>query len=225
MHERTQARRAQPAASERSVLPSGGGRPLEAQTRARMESQFGHDFGRVRVHSDREAQESALALGARAYTRGQDVVFGAGEYAPESELGQRLLAHELTHVVQQTAGPPAESPLIQRDLLPKWRLGDWEILPPKPTTKTDDRYDNQQNRDRAERKEEDARSGDKNPYEWWKPATPPPAPDPNDKLDPLNWPKTIKTPPEELPPLPPPAPNPKGDFPTLPVEPGDGQYA
>ena len=66
-----------------------------------MESRFGHDFSRVRVHTDARATDSALAVNAQAYTVGRDVVFGVGEYAPGAHTGKSLLAHELTHVVQQ----------------------------------------------------------------------------------------------------------------------------
>jgi hypothetical protein len=81
------------------------GQPLEAATRASMEPRFGYDFSRVRVHTDARAAESARAVHALAYTVGRDVVFGAGQYVPGTSAGRRLLAHELTHVVQQTAGP------------------------------------------------------------------------------------------------------------------------
>jgi peptidoglycan hydrolase-like protein with peptidoglycan-binding domain len=84
-----------------TVLNSGGGQPLDATTRAFMEPRFGHDFSQVRVHTDARAAESARAVSALAYTVGKNVVFGAGHYAPETSVGQRLLAHELTHVVQQ----------------------------------------------------------------------------------------------------------------------------
>ena len=77
------------------------GQPLESTTRRFMESRFGHDFSQVRVHTDAKAAESAQAVQAQAFTRGRDVVFGAGQYAPETRRGKRLLAHELTHVVQQ----------------------------------------------------------------------------------------------------------------------------
>lgn len=79
----------------------GGGRPLDPATRAFMEPRFGHDFSQVRVHTDTQAAESARGVNALAYTLGKDVVFGAGQYAPGTARGQRLLAHELTHVVQQ----------------------------------------------------------------------------------------------------------------------------
>lgn len=78
-----------------------GGRPLDAPTRRYFEPRFGRGFGDVRVHTDGRAAETARSLNARAFTLGNDVVFGAGEYAPHSMKGRRLLAHELTHTVQQ----------------------------------------------------------------------------------------------------------------------------
>lgn len=77
------------------------GQPLDAATRSFMEPRFGHDFSRVRVHNNAQAVESAGAVNALAYTAGQNVVFGKGQYAPSSPQGQKLLAHELAHVVQQ----------------------------------------------------------------------------------------------------------------------------
>lgn len=79
----------------------GPSQPLDAATRQTMEAGFGHDFSRVRVHSDAQAAQSARVVNARAYTMGPDIVFAAGQYAPSTTAGQRLLAHELTHVVQQ----------------------------------------------------------------------------------------------------------------------------
>ena len=79
----------------------GGGRPLDGATRAFMEPRFGHDFSGVRVHADARATESARAVGALAYTVGQQIVFGNGRYAPASQAGRQLLAHELAHTVQQ----------------------------------------------------------------------------------------------------------------------------
>ncbi len=78
------------------------GQPLDTTTRAFMEPRFGHDFSRVRVHTDAGAQASARATNALAYTVGRDVVFGAGQYAPETKAGRELIAHELAHVVQQS---------------------------------------------------------------------------------------------------------------------------
>lgn len=85
----------------REVL-SGPGQPLDLQTRAFMEPRFGHDFSRVRVHADGHAAESARAVGALAYTVGHHIVFDAGQHAPATMVGRRLMAHELAHVVQQT---------------------------------------------------------------------------------------------------------------------------
>jgi hypothetical protein len=79
------------------------GAPLEAPVRAQMQARLGHDFSRVRVHTDARAAEGARAVGAAAYTVGHDVVFDAGQYAPGSAAGRRLLAHELAHVAQQRA--------------------------------------------------------------------------------------------------------------------------
>jgi hypothetical protein len=93
------------------VLASSG-RPLEAGTRERMEDGLGADLGSVRVHTDPRAAESARAVNAHAYAVGSDVVFGEGRYAPGSREGDRLLAHELTHVVQQ--GGAAGTGLVQR---------------------------------------------------------------------------------------------------------------
>jgi len=84
------------------VLRSSG-QPLDTPTRAFFEPRFGHDFSRVRVHSDERAAESARSVNALAYTVGHDLVFGAGQFTPGTNVGQRLLAHELTHVVQQFA--------------------------------------------------------------------------------------------------------------------------
>ena len=81
--------------------------PLDPATRAFMEPRFGHDFSRVRVHNDARAAESARAVNARAYTVGEHVVFEAGAFTPASHTGQRLLAHELAHVVQQSNGRTA----------------------------------------------------------------------------------------------------------------------
>jgi hypothetical protein len=88
------------------VVGSGGGAPLDAQTRSDMEARFGgQDFGDVRVHTDAAAQDSARAVNAHAYTVGHNIVFQRDRYDPGSEQGRLTLAHELTHVVQQRSGP------------------------------------------------------------------------------------------------------------------------
>lgn len=88
---------------------AGQSQPLDESTCSFFDSRFAHDFGKVRVHTDSRAADSAKSLGARAWTTGRDVVFAAGEYRPSTSQGMRLLAHELTHVLQQdnhTQGPP-----------------------------------------------------------------------------------------------------------------------
>ena len=82
------------------------GHPLDSATRAFMEPLFGHDFSRVRVHTDTKAAQSAQAVNALAYTVGRDMVFGAGQYAPGTAQGMRLLVHELAHTVQQQFRTP-----------------------------------------------------------------------------------------------------------------------
>lgn len=77
------------------------GAPLEPATRAFFEPRFGHDLSRVRVHRDNEADAAARSVDARAFTYGQQIVFGAGEYAPHTPSGRQLMAHELAHTVQQ----------------------------------------------------------------------------------------------------------------------------
>jgi hypothetical protein len=79
----------------------GSGKPLDSGVRSHMESAFGHDFSRVRVHTDAGAAGLASNLDARAFTLGRDIAFGPGEYAPGSLIGDALIAHELAHVIQQ----------------------------------------------------------------------------------------------------------------------------
>lgn len=95
-----------------TVLPSmvhdvlrSAGQPLNAATRAFMEPRFGQDFSKIRVHTDAKAAESARDLNASAYTLGSNIVFGAGQFLPETPAGRRLLSHELTHVMQQRRSP------------------------------------------------------------------------------------------------------------------------
>lgn len=106
-----------PASVDRVLAHSG--KPLEAALRQDMEQRFGHDFSRVRVHSGEAAEQSAQEINAKAYTVGQDVVFGAGALAPGSQEGLHLIAHELTHVVQQSSSNDypqilARSPNLQK---------------------------------------------------------------------------------------------------------------
>jgi hypothetical protein len=91
------------------------GQPLEAPTRAFFELRFGHDFSHVRVHADDRAAASTRAVDALAYTVGSDIVFGSNRYAPNTDSGRHLLAHELTHVLQQRQ---IESAVIARQPAP-----------------------------------------------------------------------------------------------------------
>ena len=94
---------AQTPASVRAVL-GGMGKPLDRDSQKFFSARFGHDFSRVRVHADESAARSAREVGARAYTVGDHIAFGAGRYAPDTAEGRRLLAHELTHTIQQERG-------------------------------------------------------------------------------------------------------------------------
>lgn len=92
------------------VIGSGDGAPLDGATRSFMEARLGHDFSDVRIHTGPRADESARSINAQAYTVGTDVAFRNGIYEPESPGGRRVIAHELTHVIQQKSGPVAGSP-------------------------------------------------------------------------------------------------------------------
>lgn len=94
--------------SVHEVLRSQG-QPMDQATRTFYEPQFGRDFSNVRVHTDSRASESAQAINAKAYTFGNQIVFGANHYQPHTSNGRRLLAHELTHVVQQGGATVPES--------------------------------------------------------------------------------------------------------------------
>lgn len=119
-----------------------GGRALSARTRADFESRFGgHDFSRVRIHTGAAAARSAKAMHAQAYTVGHDIVFGEGRFAPDSGSGRMLLAHELTHVLQQAGGSAqlgvrAARPTLQR----KGELEDLEAAPAGNTCATAPRH-------------------------------------------------------------------------------------
>lgn len=97
-------------ATEAALSSRGTGRPLPAGTRASLETSLGHDLGDVRVHDDRRAGQAAEELQAAAFTSGQDIFFGAGNYAAGSTSGRELLAHEVVHTVQQRGAPERPSP-------------------------------------------------------------------------------------------------------------------
>ena len=91
------------------LVQPGGGFPLTPDVRSFMEARFNHDFSRVRIHTNDKATASARSIHAAAYTVGYDIVFGPGRYAPRTTQGLHLLAHELTHVIQQSGATPAST--------------------------------------------------------------------------------------------------------------------
>jgi len=101
------------AGVNRALAESGA--PLDQGVRHDMEHRFGFDFAPVRVHTGPSAERSARDVSAKAYTVGNDIVFGSGFFSPQTPSGRRLIAHELTHVVQQSSERP---PVLQRDDIP-----------------------------------------------------------------------------------------------------------
>ena len=97
------------------VVQNEPGRPLEPALRGRIESHLGADLAAARIHTGARPAASARELGARAYTVGHHMVFGAGQFAPATEQGRRLLVHELAHVAQQSGRPPAAAAQLQMD--------------------------------------------------------------------------------------------------------------
>jgi hypothetical protein len=98
----------------RLAASKGGGAPLPERVKTQMESAFSADFKSVKVHTDRDAARMNRDLGAKAFTHGSDVYFGAGHFDPGSIAGRELLAHELTHVVQQSGAPLGKKDMLQR---------------------------------------------------------------------------------------------------------------
>ena len=119
MRRRWVARKASGAASSAASIPEGGGVPLDGKARRGMEKHLGADLSHVRVHTGGESAEAASGFGARAFTVGSDVHFNKGEFAPGSKEGDRLLAHELTHVVQGQKSGGA----VQRKAQPEGEAG------------------------------------------------------------------------------------------------------
>jgi hypothetical protein len=133
--ERSQTKRVQASDTGQIAAPplvhevlATPGRPLDLATRAFMEPLFGHDFSHVRVHTGARAAESAKAIGASAYTVGTDVVFAEGRFQHNSANGRRLLAHELSHVVQQSGVKQSASMVLRAPMdeesAPATALGD-----------------------------------------------------------------------------------------------------
>ncbi|MDO8929137.1 MAG: DUF4157 domain-containing protein, partial [Bacteroidota bacterium] len=108
---------ASPSIENKINASKGSGSPLDHSTRSEMESGFGNNFSGVRVHTGNEAQQMNKDLNAQAFTHGQDIYFDEGKYNPETTSGKHLLAHELTHTVQQTGAIGTK--LVQRATNPK----------------------------------------------------------------------------------------------------------
>lgn len=104
------------SSSVEQALQSGG-EQLDKGTRGFMEQQFGYDFGNVKVHNDAQAHQSSASINALAYTHKDHIVFGDGQYSPQTDTGKRLLAHELTHVVQQADNISANVSQVQGDAI------------------------------------------------------------------------------------------------------------
>src|SRR5215471_10405597 len=110
----SQPQRPAPASVEKTLARAGA--PLDRTLQRDIEQRFGYDFSRVRIYSDGEAAQSAEDVNANAYTVGHKIVFGEGRFAPASMEGRRLLAHELTHVAQQSGafGVTRTGPMLAR---------------------------------------------------------------------------------------------------------------
>ena len=93
------------------------GQPLSDSTRAFFEPRFGADFNDVRLHTDANAQKTAVDINARAFTVGNNIAFGSGQYSPDTKEGKQLLAHELTHVVQQIKSKGSDKYIIRPQIV------------------------------------------------------------------------------------------------------------
>jgi hypothetical protein len=106
----------------------GGGSAMDKNTKHEMESGFGADFSSVNIHTDSKAVQMSEELGAQAFTHGNDVYFNKGKYNPHSKEGKHLLAHELTHTIQQT-GSKAQNSVQKKDMLQlsaiPWKINQW----------------------------------------------------------------------------------------------------
>jgi outer membrane protein OmpA-like peptidoglycan-associated protein len=116
----------------------GGGQPLPESVRTFFEPRFNSDFSGVRAHTHARAAETAKAINARAFTAGKDVAFGSGQYSPDTSEGKKLLAHELTHVVQQTGSVQSQQN-IRTSLNDSWEITSGgsaasDLLPPSSRT-------------------------------------------------------------------------------------------
>ena len=104
-----------PTPVESKLRKGSGGQKMDSFTRAEMESGFGADFSQVNIHTDAEAEHMSKSLGAQAFTNGHDIYFNKGKYNPNTKQGKHLLAHELTHTIQQKGMVPAQLQLTIGD--------------------------------------------------------------------------------------------------------------
>ncbi|KQC04772.1 MAG: hypothetical protein APR53_02885 [Methanoculleus sp. SDB] len=114
------------------IFGNGQGQLMDFKTRAFMESRFGYNFSKIRLHTDSRAAESARAIKAQAFTIGNDIGFNSGSYRPETMSGKRLIAHELTHIIQQDSSnliiqrkPNSNYNIIKKNL--SYGIFDWAI--------------------------------------------------------------------------------------------------
>ncbi len=131
------------------VISNSEGKSLDQETRSFMEPRFGYDFSRVRIHDNSIAAKSAGSINALAFTSGNDVVFNSGQYNTNSDSGKRLLAHELTHVMQQSqsiVNPKIQlqrkkDPYIKKIIVtltpPQHADMEWEGSPPESASGSD----------------------------------------------------------------------------------------
>ena len=105
------------------------GHPLDSSTRDFMESRFGHDFGNVHIHTGSKTARLARSLNARAFTIGNNIVFGTNEFNPQNNSGRSLLAHELTHIIQQSNGTSAQLQRACKDLDASFRKRHDQSIP------------------------------------------------------------------------------------------------
>lgn len=123
-------------------LSDSHGQPLDSASRSFFEPRFGQDFGHVRIHTGPQAAGFARSINAVAFTAGEHIGFDSGSYAPHSNEGRRLLAHELTHVLQQGAGHGVDSPLARHHATPSIQKKDNTAQPAdQPTTISDSAKD------------------------------------------------------------------------------------
>jgi hypothetical protein len=112
----------------------GGGKPLPDPVQTSFENRFGHDFSDVRTHTGCEASNLARSINAKAFTSGKDIVFGSGQYSPHKDQGKRLIAHELTHTIQQQKRPFVQRATLKNELekeLKDWAKKEGKTVDPK----------------------------------------------------------------------------------------------